>query len=888
MYSSEKRYKLAIMASKVGPRASTGTVSLLTVGESLFLSANDALLRLDSSPSGLSSEQARRHLDLYGPNEIGEKKRGQVLLQFVSHFRNPLVIILIIAAAISSILGEAVQATIIFVIVSGSVVLDFFQEYRAGKAAEELKKRVATHATALRDADKQEIDISGLVPGDVIALSAGDVVPADCRILMCKDFYVDQSALTGESFPAEKKAEALDSKDVPDVTAWTNYLFAGTSVTNGAATALVVRTGKSTEYAGIVKKSLERKAETEFEGGLRKFGLLIMQVTVVIVAVVFVINAVFRRSILESMLFAVALAVGLTPELLPMILSVNLARGAASMSKKGVIVKRLASIQNFGSIDILCADKTGTLTENRVTVVLHVDMDGKDSEKVLLQSYLNSLYQTGLKSPLDEAILRHEKFGVESYRRVDEIPFDFVRRRLSVVVDKDQERTIICKGAPEEILKVCAYYELDGKVSDLQSSAKSRIEQEYLNLSSEGFRVLSVCYRRGRDDKPTYAVADETEMVFLGFVAFMDPVKETAKESLELLRQAGIKLKILTGDNEIVTKKVCQTLGFQLSRSHESGKYDQVIQVRRIVLGSEIDRLNDDALARVVERADIFARVTPAQKNRVINALKSNGHVVGFIGDGINDTPSMKVADVSISVENAVDIAKESAEIILLRNDLKIIHEGVLEGRRTFGNTMKYIMMGISSNFGNMFSAAAASLFLPFLPMLPVQILLNNLLYDLAQLTIPTDTVDEEYSARPRKLDVRFIRNFMFTFGPISSLFDFLTFFVMLYLFNATQPLFQSAWFVESLFTQTLVIFVIRTRRIPFFKSKPSRFLIINVVVILAVAMAIPFTPLGAVFGFVGLPVRFIVILVIFIVAYLSLVELTKAFFYRRLRSYVG
>jgi Mg2+-importing ATPase len=548
------------------------------------------------------------------------------------------------------------------------------------------------------------------------------------------------------------------------------------------------------------------------------------------VILVFFINASFKRGILESLLFAVALAVGLTPELLPMILSINLARGAASMSKKGVIVKRLVAIQNFGSMDILCADKTGTLTENKVTVILHVDMEGKDSQKVFLYSLLNSRYQTGLRSPLDEAILRYKDINTDSYQRIDEIPFDFIRKRLSIVVKDNQENLIVTKGAPEEIFKVITHYELNEQISDLNDDIKAKIDREYRDLSAQGYRVLGVCYARVTDNKPVYSVTDEKNMVFLGFIAFVDPLKETAGESLEMLRQAGVKLKILTGDNEIVTGQICQQLGFQVFQYRRGRKYDDAVgrvtrtvaaEPMNIMRSSEIEEMNDDALATVVERVDIFTRVNPAQKNRIMNALKAKGHVVGYMGDGINDTPSMKVADVSISVVNAVDIAKETADIILLKNDLRVISDGVIEGRKTFGNTMKYIQMAISSNFGNMFSAAAASLFLPFLPMLPIQILLNNLLYDFSQLTIPMDNVDADYVKRPQRLGTNYIRKFMLSFGPISSIFDFLTFFVMIVIFKANEPLFQTAWFIESLFTQTLVIFAIRTRMVPFWKSKP-------------------------------------------------------------------
>jgi Mg2+-importing ATPase len=870
---------------------------LANTEEILSISADELISRFGTSTAGLTTEEATKRLETYGSNDVAKQAQVSIIIEFISHFKSPLVIILIIAAIAAGVLGEITDAIIILSIVLVSVILDFTQEYRAGKAAEALRKRVATTATTFRDGTKQDIEISGLVPGDIIALSAGDIVPADARIINSKDFFVDQSALTGESFPVEKITEPVADAGVTDTGKWNNYVFMGTSVTNGTATAIITRTGSSTQYGEIARKSAEKKPETEFEKGLRKFGFLIMQVIFILVIAVFFINAFFKRGVLESLLFAVALAVGLTPELLPMILSINLARGAAAMSRKGVIVKRLASIQNFGSMDVLCADKTGTLTENRVTVILHVDLEGKDSDKVYLYSLLNSRYQTGLRSPLDEAIMKYKEVNINPYQRIDEVPFDFVRKRLSVVVSENQQRFMITKGAPEEISKIISQYELNGQILGLTGDVRSKIERQYRDLSSQGYRVLGVCYLKVTESKPTYVVADENNMVFLGFIAFMDPLKETAGESLELLRQAGVKLKVLTGDNEIVAGKICQQLGFQVYRYRRGRKYDATVgrmtrtveaESMNIMRSSEIEEINDDALASIVERIDVFTRVTPAQKNRIMNALKANGHVVGFIGDGINDTPSMKVADVSISVTNAVDIAKESADIILLQNDLKVISDGVTEGRKTFGNTMKYIMMSISSNFGNMFSAAGASLFLPFLPMLPIQILLNNLLYDLAQLTLPTDNIDQTYIRQPQRLQTSFIRNFMLSFGPISSIFDFLTFFVMIYVFKASAPLFQTAWFIESLFTQTLVVFAIRTRKVPFYQSKPSKMLILNIIVILIVALAIPFTPLGKLFSFTALPVKFLLILGIFIVTYLGLVEGVKIWFYRRYAAMGG
>ena len=877
------------MPKKQNRKKLANTPELINTAEVLSLSTDEFLNKLGTSTSGLSTEEAAKRLEMYGTNEIARGKKRSGIVEFLLHFRSPVTLILIVSAIVSGFLGDPRDAGIIIIIVLVSVILDFTQEYRAGKAAEALRKRVATTATVSRDGNKQDIEIPQLVPGDVIQLSAGDIVPADARVINAKDFFIDQSALTGESFPVEKTTDPITDKI--DSGKWNNYLFMGTSVTAGSATAVIVKTGSATEYGEIARKTAERKPETEFETGLRRFGYLIMQVTFILIIAVFFINALYKHTVMDSLLFSVALAVGLTPGLLPVILSINLSRGATAMSKKGVIVKRLAAIQNFGSMDVLCSDKTGTLTENRVEVIRHVDLEDKESEKVFLYSVLNSRFQTGLRNPLDEAILKHEEVNTSQFQKVDEIPFDFLRKRLSVVVKENQDNFIITKGAPEEIVKIVSQFELGGEIHDLTVEGRRLIEHEYRGLSNQGFRVLGVASRKV-EAKPSYAIADENNMTFIGFIAFTDPIKETAGESLELLRKAGIKLKILTGDNEIVAGKVCDQLGFQVYQYRRGRRFDEKtgtvtrtseIEPINIVQSSEIENIDDDALARIVEKADIFTRVNPAQKNRIMNALKANGHVVGYIGDGINDTPSMKVADVSISVMNAVDIAKESADIILMKNDLKVITDGVIEGRKTFGNTIKYIQMAISSNFGNMFSAAGASIFLTFLPMLPIQLLLNNLLYSFSQLALPIDNVDETYVQKPQRLRTSFIRNYMIAFGPISSIFDFATFFVMLYVFHAwsNASLFQTAWFVESLFTQTLVIFVIRTRTVPFFQSKPNKWLTINIAVILGLALILPYTQLGKIFNFVPLPVTFLLMLVGFIVVYLALVELMKIWFYQ-------
>ncbi|MEM1549270.1 MAG: magnesium-translocating P-type ATPase [Candidatus Methanomethylicia archaeon] len=834
--------------------------------EILTLPVEEILSRLKTSLNGLSSEEVERRLEVFSYNEVAGRRKRSLIIEFLYHFRNPLVIILLIAGLISYLLGDHESAIIVFSIVVMSTLLDFYQEHKAERAAEMLRERVALTVTVIRDGFKREVKMSEIVPGDIILLSAGDIVPADARVINAKDLFVDQSALTGESFPVEKTPTPLKSGDLP-ITEWSNYLFMGTSVVSGSATAVVVRTGSRTEYGRISRALAARGPETEFQRGIRRFGYMIMETTFLLVLFIFFINALYKRDVLESLLFSVSLAVGLTPELLPMIISINLSKGAIDMSRKKVIIKRLASIQNFGSMDILCTDKTGTLTENKIRLIFHVDVNGRESEKVLLYSYLNSYYQTGLRSPLDEAVLAYKSVDIAGYRKIDEIPFDFIRKRLSIVIEHEDQRYMITKGAPEEILKICLFYELDDVVSDLTDEARKKIERKYLELSAEGYRVLGVAYKRLREYKPVYSVSDESEMVFLGFIGFLDPPKETAREAIKLLREAGVELKILTGDNELVTRKVCEHLGFE---------------IKGILLGSEIEHMHDDALARAVEEVNVFCRVTPAQKNRIISALRANGHVVGFLGDGINDAPSLKNADVGISVDNAVDVAKEAADIILLENDLTILHDGVLEGRKTFGNAMKYILMAISSNFGNMFSVALGSLFLPFLPMLPIQILLNNLLYDLTQTAVPLDDVDREYLEKPKRWDIFFVRRFMVVFGPISSLFDFLTYFMMLLAFKAAEPLFQTAWFLESLLTQTLVVFIIRTRLFPFYRSRPSKALIFTSASVIIFALALPYTWLGAVFRFVQPPIEFYLALAAIISAYLALVEAAKSWFYRR------
>ncbi|QXE89222.1 magnesium-translocating P-type ATPase [Geomonas subterranea] len=824
------------------------------------------LEQLAASPDGLGGAEAARRLARFGFNRIhGERKRA-LPLQFLAKFRNPLVIILLTASALSAFTGDATSFFIIGTIVFISVTLDFIQEYRAGQAAEGLRQSVAVRAQVLRDGRVSEIPLAEMVPGDVALLAAGDLIPCDGRVLAAKDFFVNQSLLTGEAFPVEKLPMELPEE--ADVLAAGNTVLFGTSVISGTARVLMCRTGQDTELGAIADTLLAKAPPTAFEEGTRHFGLLIMRMTVLLVLFVLLVNAFFHRPWLESFLFAVALAVGLTPELLPMVVSVTLSRGGLRMAAQKVIVKRLASIHNLGSMDVFCTDKTGTLTQARIHLERHQSPLGRESRRVLELAYYNSFFETGLKSPLDDAILEHTEIDVSGWQKIDEVPFDFERRRISVLLDNSTTRMLVVKGAPEDILRLSEQYEGESEADrrQLDSAARRDINAQFEALSNEGFRVLGIATRQVGHDHPHAVVGDESNLIFAGFAAFLDPPKESAKAALAGLAADRVAVKIITGDNELVT----QHLFAQLA-----------LPVTGVLTGSEIQQLDDLALSARVEQVNLFCRVAPAQKNRVILALKRRGHVVGYLGDGINDATSLHSADVGISVDGAVDVAKAAADMILLEQDLAVLHAGVLEGRRTFGNIMKYIMMGTSSNFGNMFSMAGASIFLPFLPMLPVQILLNNLLYDVSELPIPLDRVDDDYLSQPRHWDMNFIRNFMLVIGPVSSVFDFLTFYVMLAVFHAGEALFHTGWFIESMATQVLVIFIIRTRKSPF-KSRPSPWLVVCSLIVVALAGALPFTPAGVHLGFVAVSPLFFLILTAILLAYLLAVEVVKQWFFRR------
>jgi len=820
----------------------------------------------DNIASGLTSAEAMARLRRYGPNRLKPVRQRAILLQFLAYFRNPLVLVLLVASGISALTGDRTGSIIIGLVVLMSVTLDFVQEYRAGKTVEHLTALVTLTATVLRDGMRREVPVTKLVLGDVVFLSAGDLIPADARVLEADDFFVNQAQLTGEAYPVEKHAGPSANSEVWEPEA-DNLVFMGSSVVSGSAHILVGRTGDATALGQIAESLVSHPPPTAFERGTRRFSLLIMRLTLLLVLFTLLVNLSFHRPLLESFMFAVALAVGLTPELLPMVVSVTLARGALRMAARKVIVKRPSAIQDMGSMDVLCTDKTGTLTEARIRLERHVDASGRETVRVLELAYLNSYFETGLKSPLDDAILQHSEIDISGWQKIDEFPFDFERRRVSVLVEREGTRRLVVKGAPEDILRLCTHYEDGSAVMPVDDAARAQIETLFDALGREGFRVLGIAWRDMPPDHPHAVVTDETELIFAGFAAFLDPPKVSAGEALLALQASGVAIKIVTGDNELVTRHVCMQLG---------------LNITGILTGTDIQNMNEDALSAKAEEVNLFCRVNPAQKNRIILALKARGHVVGYLGDGINDAPSLQSADIGISVESAVDVARQAAAMILLEKDLMVLHAGIVEGRRTFGNVMKYIMMVTSSNFGNMFSMAAATLFLPFLPMLPLQILLNNLLYDVSEIALPLDNVDAEDLARPREWDMSFIRNFMLTIGPFSSLFDFLTFYLLIALFHANETMFHTGWFVESITTQVMVIFVIRTRRNPF-RSHPNRWLTLISLTVVITAMLLPFSPVAHYLGFTPLPPSFFALLTALTLVYLALVEGGKRWFYKRL-----
>lgn len=818
----------------------------------------------DQAAAGLSSDEAARRRTIHGPNEAVTLERAPLIWQFLARFKNPLIIILLVASAMSALSGDVASFVIVTVVVLLGVGLDFVQEVRAERAAAALRGQVSSRALVRRDGEETSVPTQELVPGDVILLRAGDRVPADGRLLQARDFFLNQALLTGEPYPVEKQAREL-SEGAADPGAAENAVFMGSSVISGTASVLVVRTGHGTALGALASSLASKSPPTDFELGTRQFGMLILRITALLVLAVILFNTLLHRPWLEALLFALALAVGLTPELLPMVSTVTLARGALRLASSRVIVKRLAAMHNLGAMDVLCTDKTGTLTEAKIRLMRHLDWRGEDSDRVFELAYLNSYFETGMKSPLDEAILEHRKLDVSRWRKLDEVPFDFERRRVSVLADDGARRWLIVKGAPEDILRLCERYLVTAEqVAPLDGETRAALMQLLARQGDEGFRVLGIAWHEVPPEHMTATISDESQLIFAGFAAFLDPPKAGVAAALKQLAESGIDIRILTGDNERVTRHLCQEAGLPL---------------RGVLTGDELTELSDEALQARLRNTNLYCRVTPQQKLRILLALKRQGRVVGFLGDGLNDAPALHSADVGISVDSATDVAKDAADLVLLDRDLSVLHDGVVEGRRTFTNILKYVLMATSSNFGNMLSMACAALFLPFLPMRPVQVLLNNLLYDLSEVGIPFDRVDPDGLRRPRRWDGRLVRRFMLVFGPLSSLFDLATFALLIWLFHASAATFQTAWFIESLASQALVIFMIRTRAAAY-KSRPHPALGALSICAVLVAVALPYSPLGPLLGFVKLRPLMLAALGGMVAAYLLVTELVKRLFF--------
>jgi P-type Mg2+ transporter len=865
------------------------------VHDSATKSTEDILLRLKTSPQGLTEEEAAERLEVFGPNEVAyEKKEGWLYRLYVSA-RNPLVILLTLLATVSFATGDFRAGTVMMLMVFLGLSLRFIQETKADNAAAKLKAMITVTATVVRNGKTREIPLRELVPGDIVKLSAGDMIPGDVRLLSAKDLHVIQATLTGESLPVEK-TDGVDLRGNVSSIERTNLCFLGTSVESGSATAIIVATGVQTYFGKVAHSLMGRQVETAFDTGVKKFTWLMIRFMIVMVPLVFVINGITKHDWHEAFFFSLAVAVGLTPEMLPMIVSVCLSKGALAMSRKKVIVKRLNSIQNFGAMNVLCTDKTGTLTIDRVILELYVDVFKNENEEVLRDAYLISHFQTGLKNVLDRAVLKHAELhgelGIEKYVKLDEIPFDFSRRMMSVVVQGPNGTCqLLTKGGPEAVFSKCTHFESEGEVFEMEPILVGDLLEQVNSLNEDGLRVLAIATKKV-EKRPTYSRADECDLVLTGYIAFLDPPKETAIKAITALRQHGVTVKVLTGDNHLVTRKVCSEVG---------------INAEKILLGNQVESMSDAELGDSVEKIDIYARLSPSHKQRVVKALQRKGHVVGFMGDGINDAPALRAADVGISVDNAVDIAKESADMILLEKSLMVLEEGVLEGRKVFVNILKYIRMGASSNFGNMFSVIGASAWLPFVPMAPIQVLTNNLLYDFSQVPIPTDNVGSLQTEKPRPWHMGEIAKFIVFIGPISSIFDYTTYAMMWFVFKCNHlglvapaelawrfpptaepgatyasALFHTGWFVESLMTQTLIVHVIRTNLIPFIQSRASWQLTTTTVIIMAIAAYLPFSPLATFLGFVPLPPLYWMLLLLTLVCYVALTQVVKVWLLKK------
>jgi len=828
---------------------------------------------LNTTINGLSEDEAKKRIDIFGYNEIGGNKKKSHISKLSGNLKNPLVILLSVLALVSYLTGDSSAAIVMLIMVALGVMLKFIQEIKADESAEKLKSMVSTTATVIREGKEAEIPLKMIVPGDIVHLSSGDMIPADVQLITSKDLFVTQFSLTGESLPVEKDIiKGTWKSDLENP----NLCFMGTDVESGTAIAVVLKTGRKTYFGQLSGKITDEREMTSFDKGVNEYTWLMIRFIFVMAPLVFVINGLTKGNWFKAFLFGIAVAVGLTPEMLPMIVTVNLSKGALSMAKKKVIVKKLNAIQNFGAMDVLCTDKTGTITEGKVILERSLNMRGDNSERVLKYAFINSFYQTGLRNVMDAAIMAHKDdgedyFNIEKkYIKIDEIPFDFIRKRMSVAVQNERmEHVLICKGAVEEVLNICNKYETKEGTEPFMGGMTDVTERITKDLGAEGYRVIAVAYRIFDEGKNTYTLNDESNLTLLGFLAFLDPPKETSKEAIAKFHKYNVDVKVLTGDNEIVTKKICREVN---------------LPIEKVLLGSDIDIMSDEELSEAAEKTSVFAKLSPMHKERIIRALKSKDHVVGFMGDGINDAPALRASDVGISVDMAVDIAKESSDIILLENNLLVLGDGVLEGRRVFGNIVKYIKMTASSNFGNMFSVLGASIFVPFLPMTPIQVLTNNLLYDVSQTAIPTDTVDETWILEPRKWAVEEIKRYIAHIGPISSIFDYTTYFIMLYIFNAwnNPASFQTGWFLESLFTQTLIIHVIRTNKIPFVQSRASKPLMLTSLLVIAFGVLLVHSPVADVFGFTKLPGLYYVFLSFTLFCYVVLTQVIKVWYIKK------
>jgi P-type Mg2+ transporter len=829
------------------------------------ISGSELLKSLQTAPGGITSNEAKKRLTNFGANRLKPQKRSGALTLLIAQFKSPIILILLFATVLSLFLHNIVDASIILAIVIISGLLGFWQEHSASNAIEKLLAIVRITASVIRDGSEKEIPVEEIVPGDIIMLNAGDIVPGDCILLESKDLFVDEAMLTGETYPVEKDVSILAAETT--LSKRTNAVWMGTHIVSGSGKALVTLTGKNTEFGKVSERLKLKPQETEFEHGIRRFGYFLGEVTLILVVIIFAINVYLHRPVLESFLFSLALAVGLTPQLLPAIISINLAHGAKKMAQKKVIVKRLASIENFGSMNVICSDKTGTLTEGTVQVESALDVDGVVSDKVFLFSYLNAFYQTGFTNPIDEAILNYRKIDLSGYSKKDEIPYDFLRKRLSISVIQNNVHLMLTKGALINILEVCSSVETkEGNIVDI-SPLKDKIQRHFEEFSTKGFRTLGIAYRK-LPSESLINKEDEKDMTFLGFLTLFDPPKANIIDTIARLKNLGVSLKVITGDNHLVAASLSKKMGLSDSK---------------IITGPELRHMSDAALLRSVGTTAVFAEIEPNQKEQIIIAMRKAGNVVGYMGDGINDASALHAADVGISVDTAADVAKEAADIVLLEKDLGVLIDGVREGRTTFANTLKYVFMATSANFGNMFSMAGVSLFIPFLPLLPKQILLTNLMTDFPEMAIATDSVDEQMIDYPRRWDIKAIRKFMITFGLVSSVFDYLTFGLLLLVLHANEGQFRTGWFLESVISASMIVLVIRSRK-PFFKSRPGKYLLIATLSIAVITLILPFTPLGNIFGFSPLPFSTYILLLVIVLVYILAAEITKRIFYSKVK----